>query len=139
MAGLLSKGIKLGYKASGSTTGTYTDLTNLQEIAELGNNAPEKIDVTVLSDTAKKSISGLVDTAQDLTFKFLYEKAQFDTLAKLTGSCEWQVTLPAETEGGTGTTATFKGTPAVKLASVGTSAAIAYTLTIAVESIITFA
>lgn len=139
MAGLLSKGIKLGYKAADSTTGTYTDLTNLQEIAELGNNAPEKIDVTVLSDAAKKSISGLVDTAQDLTFKFLYEKAQFDTLAKLTGSQSWQVTLPAESGTGTGTTATFTGTPSVKLASVGTSAAIAYTLTISVESIITFA
>lgn len=137
MAGLLSKGIKLGYKAGEGAD--FVDLTNLQEIAELGNNAPEKIDVTVLSDSAKKSISGLVDTAQDLTFKFLYEKAQFDTLAKLTGSCEWQVTLPAESGTGTGTTATFKGTPAVKLASVGTSAAIAYTLTIAVESIITFA
>lgn len=131
MAGLLSKGITLGYKAGEGST--FTVLTNLQEIAELGNNAPEKIDVTVLSDEAKRSISGLVDTAQDLAFKFLYEKAQFDTLAGLDESCEWQVKLPDNT------TATFTGTPSVKLASVGVSAPIAYTLNISVESIITFA
>ena len=131
MAGILSKGITLGYKASGGST--YTELTNLQEIAELGNNAPEKIDVTVLSDGTKKSITGLTDTAQDLAFKFLYEKAQFDTLAKLTASCEWQVKLPDET------TATFTATPSVKLAGVGVSAPITYTLNLSVESLIVFA
>lgn len=112
---------------------TFGVLTNLQEIAELGNNAPEKIDVTVLSDGAKKSISGLSDTAQDLAFKFLYEKAQFNELSALKGSKEWRVTLPD------GTTATFTATPSVKLAGVGTSAALTYTLTLSVESEIVFA
>ena len=131
MAGLLSKGITLGYKAG--TGSTFVELTNLQEIAELGNNAPEKIDVTVLSDEAKKSIAGLTDTAQDLAFKFLYEKEQFSTLAELDESCEWQVKLPD------GTTATFNATPSVKLAGVGVSAPITYTLTLSVESLIVFA
>ena len=108
-------------------------LTNLQEIAELGNNAAEKIDVTVLSDSAKKSIAGLTDTAQDLAFKFLYEKEQFDELVALVGSYEWRVTLPD------GTTATFNATPSVKLAGVGVSAALTYTLTLSVESEIVFA
>ena len=72
MAGLLSKGITLGYKAASGSS--FTTLTDLQEIPELGNNAPEKIDVTVLSDGAKKSIAGLADTAQDLAFKFLSRK-----------------------------------------------------------------
>jgi hypothetical protein len=131
MAGLLSKGITLGYKVG--EVSTFTELTNLQEIAELGNNAPEKIDVTVLSDGAKKSISGLTDTAQDLAFKFLYEKEQFTTLAELDDSCEWQVKLPD------GTTATFTATPSVKLSGVGVSAPIAYTLNLSVESLIVFA
>lgn len=125
MAGLLSKGITLGYDEK--------TLTNLQEMAELGNNAREKIDVTVLSDDAKKSIAGLADTAQDLAFKFLYEKAQFEELAGLTGSHEWCVTLPD------GTKATFTATPSVKLAGVGVSAALSYTLTLSVESEIVFA
>lgn len=130
MAGILSKGITLGYKAAGG--GEYKTLTNLQEIAELGNNAPEKIDVTVLSDEAKKSIAGLTDTAQDLAFKFLYEKEQFAELSALDESTEWRVTLPDST------TATFTATPSVKIAGVGVSAPITYTLNLSVESLIVF-
>jgi hypothetical protein len=114
-------------------TEAFVPLTNLQEIPELGNNAPERIDVTVLSDAAKKSISGLIDTAQDLAFKFLYEKTQFETLSKMVGSHEWLVTLPD------GTTATFTATPSVKLAGVAPSAALSYTLSLSVESEIVFA
>lgn len=132
MAGTLSRGIKLSYKSSDGST--FTELTNLQEIPELGNNAKEKVDVTVLSDSAKKSIDGLSDTAQDLSFKFLYDKAQFTTLAALTTSTDWQVELPSE-----GNTATFSGTPSVKLDSVGVGAALTYTLTISVNTVITFA
>lgn len=130
MAGILSKGITLGYKKDGAETKT---LTNLQEIPELGNNAPEKVDITVLSDDAKKSITGLSDTAQDLAFKFLYEKAQFSELSQLTGSHIWVVTLPD------GETATFTATPSVKLAGAGVSAALSYTLSLSVESLIEFA
>lgn len=116
-----------------STPTAFNALTNLQEIPELGNNAPEKIDVTVLSDGAKKSINGLSDTAQDLAFKFLYDEEQFNVLAKLTGSYLWRVTLPD------GTRAEFTATPSVKLAGVGVSAALSYTLTLSVESEIVFA
>lgn len=130
MAGTLSKGIKLSYKASGDA---FTELTNLMEIPEIGNNAPEKIDVTVLSDDAKKSITGLQDTAQDLAFKFLYEEAQFSALVGLSGSTEWKVELPD------GTAATFTGAPSVKLDGIGVSAAITYTLNVSVESLVTFA
>lgn len=132
MAGTLSKGIKLSYKSAGGSN--YTELTNLQEIPELGNNAKEKVDVTVLSDSAKKSIDGLSDTAQDLSFKFLYDKEQFTTLAALTTSTDWQVELPSE-----GNTATFSGTPSVKLDSAGVGAALTYTLTISVNTVIAFA
>lgn len=132
MAGTLSRGIKLSYKSNSGST--FTELTNLQEIPELGNNAKEKVDVTVLSDSAKKSIDGLSDTAQDLSFKFLYDKEQFTTLAALTTSTDWQVELPSE-----GNTATFSGTPSVKLDSAGVGAALTYTLTISVNTVITFA
>lgn len=132
MAGTLSKGIKLSYKSADGST--FTELTNLQEIPELGNNAKEKVDVTVLSDSAKKSIDGLSDTAQDLSFKFLYDKEQFTTLAALTTSTDWKVELPSE-----GNIATFSGTPSVKLDSAGVGAALTYTLTISVNTVITFA
>ena len=68
MAGILTKGIKLSYKANGET---FTELTNLMEIPEIGNGEKEMIDVTVLTDDVKKSIAGLGDSAQTLAFKFL--------------------------------------------------------------------
>lgn len=118
---------------SNSGGNAWTTLTNLQEIAELGNNAREKIDVTTLDDDAKQYIDGLSDTAQDLPFKFVYEPEQFKKLAAMEGVHEWRVTLPD------GTTATFNASPSVKLAGAGTSAAVFYTLTLSVTSEIVFA
>lgn len=131
MAGLLTKGITLSYK--GGEGGTYSVLTNLQEVPEIGNTAPEKIDVTVLSDDVKKSIAGLQDSSQDLAFKFLYEKAQFDKLVKLAGTQDWKVSLPDDT------TCTFSGTPSIKMDSASVNNAITYTLTVSVESAMVFA
>ena len=129
MAGILTKGIKLYYKANGET---YTELTNLMEIPEIGNGDKEMIDVTVLTDDVKKSIAGLGDSAQTLAFKFLYVKEQFNTLAALDSSIDWKVEMPD------GVNATFTGTPAVKFDSAAPNAALTYTLSIGVESKITF-
>ena len=129
MAGILTKGIKLSYKANGET---FTELTNLMEIPEIGNGEKEMIDVTVLTDDVKKSIAGLGDSAQTLAFKFLYVKEQFNTLAALDSSIDWKVEMPD------GVNATFTGTPAVKCDSAAPNAALTYTLSIGVESKITF-
>ena len=126
--GVLTKGIAL---ATGGS-----DLTNLMEVPELGNNAPEKIDITVLTDEVKKSMAGLSDSAQDLAFKFLYEATQFNSLVELEAAGEpvaWTVKLPA------GKTATFTGTPSVKLGAAAPNGAMTYTLNISVESKIAFA
>ena len=129
MAGILTKGIKLSYKTSGET---YTELTNLIDLPEIGNGEKEMIDVTVLTDEVKKSISGLGDSAQTLAFKFLYVKDQFTTLIGMTDSCSWKVEMPD------GVNATFTGTPSVKFDSASPNAALTYTLSIGVESAITF-
>lgn len=131
MAGILTKGIKLSYKASSGET--YTELTNLMEIPEIGNGEKEMIDVTVLTDDVKKSIAGLGDSAQTLAFKFLYVKEQFTTLMAMTNSTGWKVEMPD------GVSATFTGTPSVKFDSAAPNAALTYTLSIGVESAITFA
>ena len=131
MAGILTKGIKLSYKTSSSGS-TYTELTNLMEIPEIGNGEKEMIDVTVLTDDVKKSIAGLGDSAQTLAFKFLYVKEQFTTLMAMTDSTSWKVEMPD------GVNATFTGTPSVKFDSAAPNAAITYTLSIGVESKITF-
>ena len=131
MAGILTKGIKLSYKTSSSGS-TYTELTNLMEIPEISNGDKEMIDVTVLTDDVKKSIAGLGDSAQTLAFKFLYVKEQFNTLAAMDSSTDWKVEMPD------GVNATFTGTPAVKFDSAAPNAALTYTLSIGVESKITF-
>ena len=131
MAGILTKGITLGYAAKG--TSEYTILTNLQEVPEIGNSAPEKVEVTVLTDNVKKYIAGLGDSGQDLAFKFLYEKEQMQELIALTETQSWQVSMPD------GVKATFDGVPSVKFDSASPNNALTYTLTVIVESEIVFA
>lgn len=130
MAGILTKGIKLSYSTTGSE---FVELTNLQEIPEIGNGAPEKIEVTVLTDNVKKYIAGLGDSGQDLAFKFLYEKEQFQSLLELGNSLTWKVEMPDAVN------ATFTATPSVKFDSASPNNAITYTLTLIVESEIVFA
>lgn len=128
MAGILTKGITLSYGGDSQ----YTVLTNLMEIPEIGNSAPEKIETTVLTDNVKTYTAGLGDSGQDLAFKFLYEKEQFETLLAMTTSTGWKVSMPD------GVNATFSGVPAVKFDSASPNNALTYTLTIVVESEIVF-
>lgn len=130
MAGILSKGITLSYKADGAE---FIALTNLQEIPEIGNGAREKIEVTTLADDNKQYIAGLGDSGQELAFKFLHEKEQFTALAAIANTCDWEVALPD------GIKATFAGTPSIKMDSASANAALTYTLTVMVESDIEFA
>lgn len=126
---IISKGIKLSYKTSGET---YTDLTNLQEIPDLGGET-EAIEITTLADAAHMYTDGLLNYGDSLSFKFLYEKEQFSTLSALTGSQGWKVQLPDSA------TCTFSGACSVKLDSVGVNAALTYTLSIKPDSAMVWA
>ena len=119
---MISKGITLGYKTSSSGS-TYTNLTGLQEIPELGGEK-ESLEITTLADEAHVYENGLISYGDSIAFKFLYKTEQFDTLSKLTGSIDWQVKLPDNT------TCTFSGEPSVKLDGIGTNATLTYTLNI---------
>lgn len=126
----ISKGIKLSYKEAGGSE--YTELTNLQEIPDLGGEA-EAIEITVLSDAAHMYTDGILNYGDSLAFKFLYDKTQFTTLTGLTGSNSWKVELPD------GATCTFTGTSSVKLDSVGVNAALTYQLSIKPNSAMAWA
>lgn len=117
---VISKGITLSYKNGGSS---YTALTNLQEIPDLGGST-EAIEITTLADAAHMYTDGLKDYGDSVEFKFLYEETQFSTLNGLSGSTEWQVKLPDQS------TCSFSGTSSVKLDGVGVGAALTYTLAI---------
>lgn len=116
---LISKGIKLFYGSGDS----FTELTNLQEIPELGGDT-DAIEITVLSDAAHMYTDGILSYGDSLAFVFLYEKEQFTALQALSGVQTWKVELPDET------TCTFSGTSSVKLAGVGVNAVLTYTLSV---------
>lgn len=116
---VISKGITLSYKAG--EAGEFVALTNLQEIPELGGDA-EAIEITTLADAAHMYTDGIKNYGDTLSFKFLYEKAQFTALNGLEDAAAWKVELPD------GTTCTFNGTGSVKLDGVGVNAALTYTL-----------
>lgn len=134
MAGYISKGIKLSYKVDQE----FVDLTNLQEIPDLGGTA-ESIEITTLADDAHMYMNGIKSYGDSLDFKFLYEPTQFNTLAALAGDIDWKVSLPDGLNGAIDTTCTFKGTASVKIDSVGVNTAMTYTLSIKPTSSMVFA
>ena len=71
---VISKGISLFHGDK--------ELTNLQEIPELGGEA-EAIEITTLADAAHMYTDGILNYGDSLEFKFLYEKAQFTALEAL--------------------------------------------------------
>ena len=116
---IISKGITLSYKKDA----TFTALTNLQEIPDLGGEV-EAIEITTLADAAHVYTDGLKNYGDSLEFKFLYEGAQFTALNALAGSVDWKVELPS------GEACTFGGSCSVRLDGVGVNAALTYTLAI---------
>lgn len=117
---VISKGITLYY--GDGAEATYKALTNLQEIPDIGG-ASEAIDITTLADAAYMYCDGIKNYGDNLEFKFLYEKEQFNALNELKASM-WKVELPD------GATCTFGGSCSVKLDGVGVNAALTYTLAI---------
>lgn len=127
---VISKGIKLSYKGSDGTS--FVELTNLQEIPELGGDK-EAIEITTLADAAHVYTDGIYNYGDALAFKFLYEGEQFGTLAGLTGVQSWKVELPDDSA------CTFSGSCSVKLDGVGINAALTYTLSIRPSSAMAWA
>lgn len=119
---VISKGITLKYGQGGPDS----TLTNLMEIPEMGGDR-ESIEVTVLSDSGHTYTNGIYNYGDNLAFKFLYEKTQFDelnTMAAEGTAYTWIIYLPD------GSNCSFDGACSVKLDGVGVNAALTYTLNI---------
>ena len=116
----ISKGIKLSYKKGQAE---YVELTNLQEIPDLGGET-EAIEITTLADAAHKYTDGLKNYGESLEFIFLYDGEQFKTLNALEESVEWKVELPDAA------TCTFSGSCSVRFSGVGIASALTYVLAI---------
>ena len=120
---VISKGIKLHLGEK--------ELTNLQEIPELGGTA-ESIEITTLASVAHEYTEGIMNYGDNLAFKFLYEKEQFAEL-NATENGVWKVELPD------GSTCSFGGTCSVALDGVGVNAVLTYTLNIKPNTAMTWA
>lgn len=128
---MLANGIKLGMKESAGST--YTDLTGLKEVPEIGVE-PEKVENTCLSDKVKQYENGIGDVG-DLEYKFKYENETATSpyrvlrLAQETGKVlSFQETLPD------GTTFTFDAYPSVKISGGGVNGVLEFTLKMALQS-----
>lgn len=84
-AGMLTKGIKLGYKATAEAT-SFTNLPNLQTVPSLGGDI-DKVETTVLSDASRTYINGLKDYG-DLDFGFVYDADQTNSSFKMLKAVE---------------------------------------------------
>ena len=124
---------KIYYKTTGAE---FTELEYLMEVPEFGGT-PEKIDVTVLSDSVKKYIPGIRDLG-DLVFKFLYDNT--------TATSNFRV-LRGLADGGTvatfklsypdGTAHQFDAIPAVKMDAGSINGALTFSATMLLQSDIT--
>lgn len=133
---MLANGTKLGYKKKSGSPSTYTDLTGLKEIPELGVE-PEKVENTCLSDKVKKYENGIGDVG-DLEFKFKYENSSetspYRVLRKAQEDGEvlsFEETLPD------GTKFNWDAQVSVKLGGGGVNGVIEFTLKMALQSEIT--
>ena len=120
---VISKGIKLFRND--------TELTNLQDIPELGGST-EAIETTTLADAARTYTDGIENYGDSIPFTFLYEAAQFTELQTSTEEDNWKVQLPDNT------TCTFTGKGSVKLAGVGVNGVLTYTLSVRPKSKMTW-
>lgn len=120
---------KIFYK----TDSTFTEIFLLMEIPELGG-APEKIDVTTLSDKTKKYIPGIKDYG-DLVFKFLYdnvdENANYRILKDLDDN---GTTATFKIEYPDGTAHQFDAIPSVKLDAGAINGALTFSATMMLQS-----
>lgn len=132
MSAIKTQGIKLSYKASGSSE--FVALTDCLGIPELGGTK-DKIEITTLDSTAHEYMNGLDNYGDSLDFQFLYKDAQFKTLQALEGVIEWKVTLPSPST----LEATFSGECAVRLDAAAGNDKVTYTLGITPSSAIVFA
>lgn len=127
--GTASTGAKISYSAT--SLGEFVEIPDLQEIPELGGD-PEKIDITTLADPVKRSIPGVKDLG-DLTFKFLYHKANFLAMSALTGVNYFKV------EFADGLVASFSAIPNTKMGGVAVNGPLVYSIGMSLQSDIEFA
>ncbi|MHA5205048.1 phage tail tube protein [Oenococcus oeni] len=124
-AGLIATGTKLEYSSNGTA---FSEVADVQTVPDIGQ-APETVDVTSLTDTKRKSVSGLANAA-NLAFQVVYKGDNFKDLIAKDGDgvqYHWRVTYPD------GMTATFTGSFSLQMGNVAVNGALNFTITVVVS------
>lgn len=127
---MLANGIELGYKESSGNT--YTNLTGLKEVPELGAD-PEKVENTPLSAKNKMYEFGIGDPG-DLAYKFIYSNGVDSSYRKLRELADAGKAVSFEQKLPDGTKFQFDAMCSVKLGGGGVNAALEFTLNLALQS-----
>ena len=135
MARMSANNTKILYKANAEAA-SFTELEYLMEVPEFGG-APEKIDVTTLSDKVKQYVPGVKDLG-DLVFKFLYdnssETANYRVLKKMEDAgtvTTFQIKYPDDT------IHQFDAIPSVKMDAGTLNGALTFSATMILQGEIT--
>lgn len=130
---MLANGTKLGYKQKDESTTSYTDLTGLKEVPELGNEK-EKVENTGLSDKSKQYEFGIGDPG-DLEYKFKYENKSDTSPYRVMRNAEEDGTVLSFCETlPDGTKFEYDAQVSVKLSSGGVNGVLEFTLKMALQS-----
>lgn len=127
---MLANGIKLAMSTTAS--GTFTDLTGLKKVPDMGKD-PEKVENTTLEDTVKKYEFGIGDYG-DLEYGFKYSNsATTDSYRVLKAVPSTEVRYFKETFPD-GTVFAYSGFVNVKVGGGGVNDPIDFTLQIGLQS-----
>ena len=130
---MLANGATIGYKATGGSGTTYTDIPGLKSLPDLGVE-PELVENTALGDSNKQYEIGIGDPG-NMEFVFRYDNsgssASYRVASGISGKNDFKVALSD------GTSVTFTGTPKVRISGGGVNDPVEFVMAIAVQSAIT--
>jgi len=127
---MLANGITLAMKKEAENT--YTKLTGLKEVPELGVD-PEKVDNTTLEDKMKHSELGIGDPG-DLAYKFKWDNGTDSSYRILREVADTKKTVSFEQTFPDGTKFHFDAQCSVKVSGGGVNAAIEFTLNLGLQT-----
>ena len=81
--------ISLKYDKSATEIPSWDDVCDIKDFPDLGG-APDLLETTTLSDSAKTYIAGIKDQ-QAIEFTANYDETDFDAIAALTGTKKFQL------------------------------------------------
>jgi len=124
--------IALKYNSGTTQAPKWDDVCDIKDFPDLGG-APEMLETTTLSDSAKSYIAGIKDQ-QALEFTANYDEDDMDTIAGLTGTKKFQLWFGAN---GVAGKFQFSGTISAYVTGAGVNEVVEMKIVIVPSTVIT--